>query len=156
VARDFGQAARYHATVIAHRASLCLELGIATVLAAGLSLMQLTAAEAEQPSAPALAFEPPLDPLEIRSRSTEQACEAGDVSAIVIRGQFTSREHSHEGFAISFAGTAGRYTAFTDHRGYFEVRIPREDFVGDLCELPAKSSTFSDPQMNLEYRLDFE
>jgi hypothetical protein len=139
--------------VIALRASLCLELGIATTLVAGLSLIQPAQ---EPPSAPALAVEAPIDPLEIRSQSTERACDADDVTAIVIRGQFTARTPSHEGFAISFAGTAGRYTAFTDQRGYFEVRIPREDFVVDLCNLPAKSQTFSDPQMNLEYRLDFE
>lgn len=128
------------------------------MLAAGLSLIQPTASKptATKPTAPALAVDLPSEPLEIRSHSTERACDAAGVSAIVIRGQFTSRTSSHEGFAISFAGTVGRYTAFTDPRGYFEVRIPREDFLGDLCELPAKSSTFSDPQMNLEYRLDFE
>jgi hypothetical protein len=126
------------------------------MLVAGLSLIQLSDTEAAKSSAPALSVEPPSEPLEIRSQSTERACDADDVTAIVIRGQFTSREHTHEGFAISFAGTVGRYTAFTDHRGYFEVRIPREDFLGDLCELPSKSSTFSDAKMNLEYRLDFE
>jgi hypothetical protein len=139
--------------VIALRASLGLDLGIATILAAGLFLMQ---PGPENPSAPALAVEPATEPLDIRTRSTEYSCDADDVTAIVIRGQFTSHEHTNEGFAISFAGTVGRYTAFTDQRGYFEVRIPREDFVGDLCKLPARAQTFSDTQMNLEYRLDFE
>jgi hypothetical protein len=153
VTRDFGQAKRYHYVVIAFRASLCLELGIATILTAGLSLMPPAT---ERASAPALAIEPQAEPLQIRSQSTERACDADHITQLVIRGQFTSHMPSHEGFAISFAGTVGRYTAFTDPRGYFEVRIPREDFVADLCKLSAKSTTFSDPQMNLEYRLDFE
>jgi hypothetical protein len=126
------------------------------MLASGLSLIQLALPAPEKLSAPALTVEPPIDSPDIRSCSTERTCDADDVSAIVIRGQFTSHEHSNEGFAISFAGTVGRYTALTDHRGYFEVRIPREDFVADLCKLPAKSQTFRDTQMNLEYRLDFE
>jgi hypothetical protein len=123
------------------------------MLGAGLSLSRPAS---ENPTSPALAVEPATETLDIRSQSTEHTCDANDVTSIVIRGQFTSRTDPSEGFAISFAGTAGRYTAFTDRRGYFEVRIPREDFVGDLCTLPSKSLSFSDEQMNLKYRLDFE
>ncbi|HEY5946415.1 MAG TPA: hypothetical protein VIV40_13020, partial [Kofleriaceae bacterium] len=94
--------------------------------------------------------------LDIRSHSIEHTCDADNVVAIVIRGQFTSHERLHEGFAISFAGTEGRYTAFTDRRGYFEVRIPHDDFVVDLCELPSDARSFSDESMTLRYRLDFE
>jgi hypothetical protein len=140
--------------VIALRVPLCLSLGIATALTTGAYLAQ----SSPQPSAPALAVaaDDDVDPLDIRIQSTERTCDADAISAIVIRGQFTSLGHDHEGFAISFAGTNGRYTAFTDPRGYFEVRIPRDDFGGNLCELPPSARSFRDDQMTLSYRLDFE
>jgi hypothetical protein len=139
--------------VIALRAPLYLAPGIATALTAGLWLAQPAPPRA---SAPVLAVEPAPEPVGVRASSTETACDADAITAIVIRGQFTSLEHIHEGFAISFAGTNGRYTAFTDPRGYFEVRIPREDVAIDLCRLPADARRFSDDQMTLSYRLDFE
>lgn len=151
--RDFGQDARYHHRVIALRAPLYLDLGIVTTLIAASWLLQPPAPTS---SGPDIAVEPAAEPLEIRSQSTGASCDADAITSIVIRGQFTSREHINEGFAISFAGTEGRYTTFTDPRGYFEVRIPREDYVGDLCKLPSDSLTFSDTQMNLRYRLAFE
>jgi hypothetical protein len=141
--------------VIALRAPLYLELGIATALLTGAYLAQ---SSPPQPSAPALAVADTADDesLDIRTQSTERSCDADAISTLVIRGQFTSLDHQHEGFAISFAGTNGRYTAFTDQRGYFEVRIPRDDFAGDLCELPPSARSFRDDQMTLSYRIDFE
>ena len=159
--RDFGQAARYHVPVIALRAPLYLDLGIVTILAAAASVatpatpIRSGAAAALEPSNPeddAIASRN----LPIDIRETVPVCDPDRVSSIVIRGQFSSRTHSEDGFAISFAGAEGRYTTFTDPRGYFEVRIPRDDFVGDPCALPASSLTFTDQQMNLQYRLDFE
>jgi hypothetical protein len=137
-----------------------LDLGIVTILAAGAAAAALAQASTPTRSGPALSMEPETDltscgmPIEIHE--TAPICDPDRVASIVIRGQFSSRTHADDGFAISFAGAEGRYTTFTDPRGYFEVRIPREDFVGDPCALPASSLTFSDTQMNLQYRLDFE
>ena len=138
--------------MIALRAPLYLAPGIATALTAALFALRPAP---QGPSAPELAVDPPTETTDIRSQSTEQACDDEDVSSIVIRGQF-SAEHPEEGFAISFAGTTGQYTAMTDKRGYFEVRIPRDDFRVDLCELPKTWKRFSDQQMTLAYRIDFE
>lgn len=88
--------------------------------------------------------------------SNEPACDPNAISAVVIRGQFTSRQRAKDGYAISFSGTSGHYTAMTDSRGYFEVRIPRDDFEGDVCQLPLSHSDFSDAQMTLKYRIDVE
>lgn len=151
--RDFGQATRYHGTVIALRVHSCLSLGIASVLTSGVFLLRPTP---QGPSAPALPVATPREPLAMHWESVAPACDPAAVTAVVIRGQFTSRRHLDEGFAISFAGTEGRYTAMTDRRGYFEVRIPREDFGGDVCALPLAKSDFSDEQMTLEYRIDVE
>lgn len=151
--RDFGQAPRYNLWVIAAAVPQYLSLGIATVLTTGIWLAQPPPAG---PSAPSLAMETPREPVAIRSQSTEPACEAATITAIVIRGQFTARERTDDGFAISFAGSEGRYTVMTDPRGYFEVRIPREDFEGDPCNLPLDSHDFSDTQMTLQYRIDIE
>lgn len=150
--RDFGQAPRYNLWVIAARAPQYLSLGIATVVTAGVGLVR----QAPPPSAPALEIAPPREPIAIRSQSTESACNPDAISAVVVRGQFTARERVDEGFAISFAGAAGRYTAITDPRGYFEVRIPREDFDGDPCHLPLDYRDFSDAQMTLRYRIEVE
>lgn len=138
--------------MIAARAPQYLSLGTATLLAAGLAL----ARSAPAPSAPALEMEPPREPVGIRTQSTEPACNPDAISAVVVRGQFTARERFDDGFAISFAGAASRYTAITDPRGYFEVRIPREDFDGDPCHLPLTYRDFSDAQMTLRYRIEIE
>jgi hypothetical protein len=152
VTRDFGQAARYHYLVIAAVAPHRLVLGIATVLAAAAWLATPTPPAI---SAPNVEAPTPVESLGMRWQHEEPVCDRDDVTSIVIRGQFTSPDH-HQGFSISFAGSAGRYTAMTDPRGYFEVRIPREDFEGDLCELPLDYRHFSDEQMTLEYRIDIE
>lgn len=151
--RDFGQAARYHRQVIALRVPLYPSLGIATIVASGLLLLRPAP---QGPSAPELPTATPAEPLEMRWRSNAPACDPNEISAVVIRGQFTSHARAKEGFAISFAGTVGRYTAMTDPRGYFEVRIPRDDFEGDICALHLRHSDFSDEQMTLKYRIDLE
>ena len=87
-------------------------------------------------------------------KSEAPVCDPEGITAIVIRGQFTAREP--QSFAISFGATQGHYTAMTDPRGYFEVRIPREDFDGDVCQLPLTSKDFSDDQMTLKYRIELE
>ena len=138
--------------MIALRAPLYLAPGIATALTGALFALRPAPLG---PSAPELAVEPPSETTEIRSQSTQPACDDEDVSSIVIRGQFTAA-HPDEGFAISFAGTTGQYTAMTDKRGYFEVRIPRDDFMVDLCALPKTWKQFSDEQLTLAYRIDFE
>lgn len=127
-------------------------LGIAIAAA---SAHLLLAPAPPRPSAPALGVEPPGEQLDVHWQSVP-TCDPDEISAVVIRGKFTSREHAKEGFAISFAGTVGRYTAMTDARGYFEVRIPRDDFEGDICALRLSHSAFSDDQMTLTYHIDLE
>ena len=155
--QDFGQAARYHALVIALRVPMCLSLGIATTLAASTWIARPTTAPASAPNIEGLSLE------ELRDGRVESFCEPvhavcnpDDVASVVIRGQFTSHAHQQEGFAISFAGSTGRYTAITDQRGYFEVRIPSQDFEGDVCDLPLRNNDFSDEQMTLKYTIDVE
>ena len=143
---------RYHQQVIALRAPLCLDLGIVTALTAGLLLIAPSTAprvaKCTRASAPALSVTPPEEPLEIRSQT--RTCDLDGVGEIVIRGQFTSHR-AKDSFAITF----GRYSAFTDPRGYFEVRIPRDEYAGDLCQLPSRWD-FRDDQMTLEYHLALE
>ena len=151
--RDFGQAARYHALVIALRAPTCLSLGIAALFATGIWLAQPTPQAA---SAPNISAPPPPEQLGMRWQHQERTCDLDDVTSVVIRGQFASHEALEEGFTISFAGSSGQYTAMTDRRGYFEVRIPREDFDGDLCDLPHHYCAFTDQQLSLSYSIDLE
>ena len=150
--RDFGQAASYHGLVIAVRAPQYRSLGIVTVLAAAAWVARPSPRPTSAPS-----IEAPTQPesLGMRWQHEEPVCDRDDVTSVVIRGQFTSPDH-HEGFSISFAGSIGRYTAMTDPRGYFEVHIPREDFEGDLCDLPLSFRQFSDEQMTLKYQIDIE
>jgi hypothetical protein len=144
--------------VIALRVPLYSSLGIATLVTSGLLLL---------PPAPHVPSARPLDVpeldatectgtlIEVPRESEQPACDPNAISAVVIRGQFTSHQGANEGFAISFPGPIGHYTAMTDPRGYFEVRIPREDFDGDVCQLPP-SHDFSDEHMTLKYRIDVE
>ena len=150
--RDFGEAARYHDPVIAAVAPYRLSLGIATVLAAA----AWVARPAPPPiGAPNVETPDPVESLGMRWQHEEPMCDRDEVASVVIRGQFTSPDH-HEGFSISFAGSDGRYTAMTDARGYFEVRIPREDFEGDPCELPLHYRRFADEQLTLQYSIAIE
>jgi hypothetical protein len=159
VTQDFGQAARYHGQVIALRAPTCLSLGIATTLAAVTGLWIawpksecLCIDRASQTQAAAA---PSAEPLTMRWQHEVRECGLANITSIVIRGQFTSRDPS-EGFTLSFAGSEGHYTTMTDATGYFEVRIPREDFAGDPCELPRHHRQFTDPQLTLTYTIDAE
>lgn len=137
--------------MIALRAPYSLPIAIATAVTAG----ALLARPAPQgPSAPELPAATPPEQLEMRWQSNAPACDPDAITAIVIRGQFTA--HEPQSFAISFGSAHGQYTAMTDQRGYFEVRIPREDLDGDLCQLPLTSKDFSDDQMTLKYRIDVE
>ncbi len=139
--------------MIALRAPLYPSLGIVIAAASGLLLVRPAP---QGPSAPELPVETPREQLDVHWQNHAPSCDPNDISAVVIRGQFTSREHAKEGFAISFAGTSGRYTAMTDLRGYFEVRIPRDDFDGDICALRLSHNAFSDEQMTLKYHVDVE
>lgn len=144
---------RYHVLVIAVRAPLAWSLGIVTALGAGVLLMRPAT---PAPSAPAIDL-PVTTRTPVRIQQTQhepQPCMPSRITAVVIRGQFTAKDT--ESFAISFSGAQGQYTAMTDKRGYFEVRIPRDDFEGDLCDLPITDRDFSDDQMRLEYRIDVE
>ena len=151
--QDFGQAPRYHLYVIALRAPHCLTLGIVSLLAAGTWVARPAPQIA---AAPNISAPPPPEQLSMRWQHLEPSCDPDAFTSVVIRGQFTSTEHQHEGFAISFAGSEGYYTAMTDHRGYFEVRMPREDFDGDFCKLPRFYKDFTDAQMTLSYSIDIE
>ena len=144
---------RYNTQVIAVRAPLCWTLGIVTALGAGLLLMRPAT---PAPSAPAIEI-PVVARTPVRIQQTQhepRLCMPAKITAVVIRGQFTAKDT--ESFAISFSGAQGQYTAMTDKRGYFEVRIPRSDFEGDLCDLPITDRDFSDDQMTLKYRIDVE
>jgi len=154
VTRDFGQAARYHGSVIALRVPTCLSLGIASLLTAGIWLAVPTPQAASAPN-----ISPPTPPEQLSMHWQHQepaVCDLDEVTSVVIRGQFTSHERLQEGFTISFAGSSGQYTAMTDTRGYFEVHMPREDFDGDLCELPLHYGRFTDKQLSLTYTIDLE
>jgi hypothetical protein len=150
VTRDFGQAARYHDSVIALRVPFLVSLAIAATATSAV----IAWPDAAGASAPELPTATPPEPLEMRWQSRAPACDPEGITAIVIRGQFSAAEP--QSFAISFGGAQGYYTAMTDKRGYFEVRIPREDFDGDICQLPLTSKAFSDEQMTLQYRIAIE
>jgi hypothetical protein len=139
--------------VIALRAPFVVSLAIATAATAAAAVVAVDAA-AVTPSAPGLPTMAPPEPLEMRWQLRAPACDPHGIAAIVIRGQFSAA--LPQSFAISFGGAQGHYTAMTDQRGYFEVRIPREDFDGDICQLPISSKEFSDAQMTLTYRIDIE
>ena len=81
--------------------------------------------------------------------------ESPNIHNIVLRGQFIAHRSVVDHFAIQLPGKTGSYSAITDARGYFEMRIPREDFADDLCTLDWWHS-FSDESMTLQYIVDFE
>ena len=82
-------------------------------------------------------------------------CESGNVRNVVPRGQFIAHNTIVDHFAIQLPGKSGSYAAITNSRGYFEMRIPREDFADDLCNLDWWHS-FSDESVTLQYIVDFE
>jgi hypothetical protein len=79
---------------------------------------------------------------------------APDVTTVIVHGQFTSLAPMDH-FAIQLPTKIGTLAAITDSRGYFEMRIPRENVANDLCALDRWHS-FSDEQMTLHYFITFE
>jgi hypothetical protein len=142
--------------VIALRDPLCLDFAILSALTAGLWLTQPAAATRTQTWTCGTTLDLPQVPDFDRAPRPEppvaELCDPATITNVVIRGQFTSDRP--ENFAISFAGAEGHYTAMTDERGYFEVRIPREDFAGDVCDVQKNfGNSFADQQMKLSYRI---
>jgi hypothetical protein len=135
--------------------ALCL----ITALTAGLAARKLTAS-CPHAGSPELAEPPPADEPAIETQPrlhdpVMAACEAPNIRNVVLRGQFIAHRPAIDHFAIQLPGKSGSYSAITDARGYFEMRIPREDFAGDLCNLDWWHS-FSDESMTLQYIVDFE
>lgn len=134
-------------------------LGLVTVLTGGLAVAKLarhcphagSPELAEPPAAdePKIEAQPRLDDIDLTG------CEAPNIRNVVLRGQFIAHQTEVDHFAIQLPGKSGSYSAVTDARGYFEMRIPAEDFEGDLCNLDWWHS-FSDDSMTLQYIVDFE
>jgi len=118
-------------------------LGIATVSLA------LWAVPPTIPSAapPPLEIAPAPEPIDVHAD-----CDAQDLTTIVIRGRLVSRASTDNHFSVALPGRHHLYGAITDGRGYFEMRIPRDDYFDELC----LSNGFEDPQMTLEVRCHFE
>jgi len=104
---------------------------------------------------PPAADEPALDTRAQQRDPVASGCESPNIRTIVLRGQFIAHRSVVDHFAIQLPGKSGSYSAITDARGYFEMRIPREDFADDLCTLDLWHS-FSDESMTLQYIVDFE
>lgn len=136
------------------------DLGIVTALTAGLAVTALMQPPARPAGSPQLAEPPAADEPPIEPHALARPCDAEGITTIVVRGQFMGRDgQPHpavlDQFAIQLPGKAGSYAAITDSRGYFEMRIPREDFTDDLCAL-SEWYTFSDDQMTLHYFVELE
>jgi len=118
-------------------------LGIATVSLA------LWAVPPTIPSAapPPLEIAPAPEPIDVHAD-----CDAQDLTTIVIRGRLVSRASTDNHFSVALPGRHHLYGAITDGRGYFEMRIPRDDYFDELC----LSKGFEDPQMTLQVRCHFE
>ena len=93
--------------------------------------------------------EPAIEPLDLRL-----ACNAEGISTVIVHGQFTSLAPMDH-FAIQLPTKIGTLAAITDARGYFEMRIARENFSDNLCALDRWHS-FSDDSMTLHYFISFE
>jgi len=104
---------------------------------------------------PPAADEPSLETRHELRDPVTTGCEAPNIRNVVLRGQFIAHRSVVDHFAIQLPGKSGSYSAITDARGYFEMRIPREDFADDLCTLDWWHS-FSDESMTLQYIVDFE
>jgi len=136
------------------------DLGIVTALTAGLAVTTLVRPPAHPAGSPQLEEPPAADEPPIEPNALGRPCDAEGITTIVVRGQFMARDGSRansatDQFAIQLPGKGGSYSAITDSRGYFEMRIPREDFADDLCDLDEWNS-FSDDQMTLHYFVAFE
>ncbi|HSD86194.1 MAG TPA: hypothetical protein VLB44_01725 [Kofleriaceae bacterium] len=137
------------------------DLGIVTALTAGLTVTALVRPPGHPAGSPQLEEPPAADEPPIEPTALGRLCDAEGITTIIVRGQFMARDgwraHSDaiDQFAIQLPGKGGSYSAITDSRGYFEMRIPREDFADDLCDLDEWNS-FSDDQITLNYFVEFE
>lgn len=93
--------------------------------------------------------EPAIEPLDLRL-----SCNDDDITTVIVHGQFTSLAPMDH-FSIQLPTKMGTLAAITDSRGYFEMRIPRENVANNLCALDRWHS-FSDEQMTLHYFITFE
>jgi hypothetical protein len=93
--------------------------------------------------------EPAIEPLDMRL-----ACNDADITTVIVHGQFTSLAPMDH-FSIQLPTKIGTLAAITDSRGYFEMRIPRDNVANNLCALDRWHS-FSDEQMSLHYFITFE
>jgi hypothetical protein len=93
--------------------------------------------------------EPAIEPLDLCL-----SCNDDDITTVIVHGQFTSLAPMDH-FSIQLPTKMGTLAAITDSRGYFEMRIPRENVANNLCALDRWHS-FSDEQMTLHYFITFE
>jgi len=133
--------------VFALRAPLCLELGIAFLLTAGVAAALVPRSE---PAPVPIMPEPTVDEPALVVDPIEPACTG--VKNVVIRGWLTAQDPA---FSIQFPGKHFHYSAISN-AGYFEVRIPADDFDGDVCALTSELDTFADDQMTVRFRVDLE
>lgn len=133
-------------------------LSLVALLTGGLSVATLVR-HSPHAGSPELAEPPADDPapqaLQTARDPGAMDCESPNIKNVVLRGQFIAHTSVVDHFAIQLPGKSGSYSAITNSRGYFEMRIPREDFADDLCNLDWWHS-FSDESMTLQYIVDFE
>jgi hypothetical protein len=138
--------------------SLALGTVVATTLLAAGTALTLPSSSAAEPAdlasllplvEPPTTEEPAMEPLDVRL-----ACNDADITTVIVHGQYTSLAPMDH-FAIQLPTKIGTLAAITDSRGYFEMRIPRENVANDLCALDRWHS-FSDEQMTLHYFITFE
>jgi hypothetical protein len=134
-------------------------LGLVTLLTGGLSVATLVRhiphAGSPELVEPPAADEPNVETQPRLHDPSAVGCESGNVHNVVLRGQFIAHRPAIDHFALQLPGKTGTYSAITDARGYFEIRIPADDFDGDLCSIDWWHS-FSDDSMTLQYIVDFE
>jgi hypothetical protein len=128
--------------VFAVRAPSYLQLGIVVALAGGTIALTPRPLAAPSPVMP----EPTAEELSVGAQLVAphiRACELA--TSVVVRGY--SADHV---FSIQLFGKHHRYSAISN-AGYFEMRIPADDFDGDLCMIP---NTFADDQTTFRFSLD--
>ena len=132
--------------MFALRTPLYLELGIAFALTAG----AIALAPRHEPESVPVMPETSCDIPPLVVAPIEPSCVG--VKNVVIRGWLTAQDPS---FSIQFPGKHFHYSAISN-AGYFEVRIPADDFDGDICSLRTELDTFTDDQMTVRFRVDLE
>jgi hypothetical protein len=142
--------------------ALRLELGIVTIMTAGLLVFRPGPVA---PSAPGMP-DPSEESLPLPVAQTASvSCNDIEVKTIVVKGRVTAlADDSTATFHIRFGGMLDRYAVATNGpEGEFELRVAREelgDVTLDLCDLPMQgrrpSATFRDDQMMVEYEILFE